>query len=152
MKTCLVLEGGAMRGMYTAGALDVFYNAGIQFDGIIGVSAGAAFGVNYLSPQPGPVIRYNKRFKADHNYMGLITQLKTGEALISFLDENGAPVRLYEEEADSARLEAEMAENACDAEKLNALYQEQQDVQKRLEQEMERWEELSLRAEEQEER
>lgn len=54
MKTCLVLEGGAMRGMYTAGALDVFYNAGIQFDGIIGVSAGAAFGVNYLSRQPGP--------------------------------------------------------------------------------------------------
>lgn len=52
MKTCLVLEGGAMRGMYTAGALDVFYNAGIQFDGIIGVSAGAAFGVNYLSRQP----------------------------------------------------------------------------------------------------
>ena len=55
-------------------------------------------------------------------------------------------------EVDSARLEAEMAENACDAEKLNALYQEQQDVQKRLEQEMERWEELSLQAEEQEER
>ena len=55
-------------------------------------------------------------------------------------------------EVDSARLEAEMAENACDAEKLNALYQEQQDVQKRLEQEMERWEELSLQAEEQEDR
>ena len=55
-------------------------------------------------------------------------------------------------EEDSARLEAEMAENACDAEKLNALYQEQQDVQKRLEQEMERWEELSLQAEEQEDR
>ena len=67
MKTCLVLEGGAMRGMYTAGALDVFYNAGIQFDGIIGVSAGAAFGVNYLSRQPGRVIRYNKRFNADHH-------------------------------------------------------------------------------------
>ena len=64
MKTCLVLEGGAMRGMYTAGALDVFYNAGIKFDGIIGVSAGAAFGVNYLSGQPGRVIRYNKRFNA----------------------------------------------------------------------------------------
>ena len=62
MKTCLVLEGGAMRGMYTAGVLDVFYRAGIHFDGIIGVSAGAAFGVNYLSRQPGRVIRYNKRF------------------------------------------------------------------------------------------
>ena len=73
MKTCLVLEGGAMRGMYTAGALDVFYNAGIQFDGIIGVSAGAAFGVNYLSRQPGRVIRYNNRIKADHHYMALIT-------------------------------------------------------------------------------
>ena len=78
MKTCLVLEGGAMRAMYTAGALDVFYNAGIQFDGIIGVSAGAAFGVNYLSRQPGRVIRYNKRFNADHHYMGLIPLLKTG--------------------------------------------------------------------------
>ena len=55
-------------------------------------------------------------------------------------------------EADSARLEAEMAENAWDAEKLNALYQEQQDVEKRLEEEMERWEELRLQAEEQEER
>ena len=78
MKTCLVLEGGAMRGMYTAGALDVFYNAGIKFDGIIGVSAGAAFGVNYLSGQPGRVIRYNKRFNADRHYMGLIPLLKTG--------------------------------------------------------------------------
>ena len=78
MKTCLILEGGAMRGMYTAGALDVFYQAGVKFDGIIGVSAGAAFGVNYLSGQPGRVIRYNKRFNADHHYMGLIPLLKTG--------------------------------------------------------------------------
>ena len=46
--------------------------------GIIGVSAGAAFGVNYLSRQPGRVIRYNKRFNADHHYMGLIPLLKTG--------------------------------------------------------------------------
>ena len=81
MKTCLVLEGGAMRGMYTAGALDVFYSAGIHFDGIIGVSAGAAFGVNYLSRQPGRVIRYNKRFNGDHHYMGLIPLLKTGNIL-----------------------------------------------------------------------
>lgn len=78
MKTCLVLEGGAMRGMYTAGALDVFCRAGVKFDGIIGVSAGAAFGVNYLSNQPGRVIRYNKRFNADRRYMGLIPLLKTG--------------------------------------------------------------------------
>ena len=81
MKTCLVLEGGAMRGMYTAGALDVFYNAGIQFDGIIGVSAGAAFGVNYLSRQPGRVIRYSKRFNSNHDYMGLLPLLKSGNII-----------------------------------------------------------------------
>ena len=53
MKTCLVLEGGAMRGMFTAGALDVFYGAGIHFDGIIGVSAGAAFGVTIFPASRG---------------------------------------------------------------------------------------------------
>lgn len=78
MKTCLVLEGGAMRGMYTAGVLDVIYNAALRFDGIIGVSAGALFGVNFLSGQPGRVIRYNKQFNSDHHYMGVLPLLKTG--------------------------------------------------------------------------
>lgn len=53
MKTGLVLEGGAMRGMYTAGALDVLLENDINFDGIIGTSAGAVFGVNFLSRQEG---------------------------------------------------------------------------------------------------
>ena len=53
-------------------------------------------------------------------------------------------------EADMTRLDGEMAQHACDAEKLNELYRQQQDVQKQLEQEMERWEQLSLQAEEQE--
>jgi len=46
-KIGLVLEGGAMRGMFTAGVLDVMMENGIAFDGIVGVSAGAAFGCNY---------------------------------------------------------------------------------------------------------
>lgn len=78
MKTGLVLEGGAMRGMYTAGVLDVFMERGVHFDGIIGVSAGAVFGVNYLSGQRGRVIRYNCRFNTDKNYMGVGCLLKTG--------------------------------------------------------------------------
>ena len=78
MKTGLVLEGGAMRGMYTAGVLDVFLDCGISFDGIIGVSAGALFGVNFLSKQKGRVIRYNKRFNGDKNYMGIRPLLRTG--------------------------------------------------------------------------
>ena len=62
MKTGLVLEGGAMRGMFTAGVMDVLMENGVDFDGVIGVSAGAAFGCNYKSKQIGRVIRYNTRF------------------------------------------------------------------------------------------
>lgn len=78
MKTGLVLEGGAMRGIYTAGVLDVFMDNNISFDGIIGVSAGALFGVNLLSGQRGRVIRYNKRFNNDRKYMGIHPLLRTG--------------------------------------------------------------------------
>ena len=62
MKHGLVMEGGAMRGLFTAGVIDVMMEEGIGFDGAIGVSAGAVFGSNYKSNQPGRVIRYNLRF------------------------------------------------------------------------------------------
>ena len=78
MKIGLVLEGGAMRGMYTAGVLDVFLENGIEADKIVGVSAGALFGVNYLSKQNGRTIRYNKRFNRNKNYMGIRPFLKEG--------------------------------------------------------------------------
>ena len=78
LKTGLVLEGGAMRGMFTAGVLDVFMEHGVHFDGIMGVSAGAVFGPNFLSGQNGRVIRYNKRYNSDRDYMGLKPLLSTG--------------------------------------------------------------------------
>lgn len=78
MKTGLVLEGGAMRGMFTAGILDVFMEEGVQFDGTIGVSAGAAFGVNYKSGQIGRAIRYNAEFCNDPRYCGLRSLLRDG--------------------------------------------------------------------------
>ena len=81
MKIGLVLEGGAMRGMYTAGVLDTFLDNNIEVDGIIGVSAGVLFGVNYLSKQKGRVIRYNKRFINDKRYMGLWSLLTTGNVI-----------------------------------------------------------------------
>lgn len=77
-KTGLVLEGGAMRGLFTAGVMDVMMDAGIEFNGIIGVSAGSSFGCNYKSRQPGRVIRYNLRFRNDPRYMGFRTLLRTG--------------------------------------------------------------------------
>ena len=76
-KVGLVLEGGAMRGMYTAGVLDTFMDNNINIDGIIGVSAGALFGVNYFSNQKGRVIRYSKRFCKDLRYMSMLSLLFT---------------------------------------------------------------------------
>ena len=67
----LVMEGGAMRGMFTAGVIDVFMENGVNFDGAIGVSAGATFGCNFKSKQPGRAIRYNKRFARDKRYCSL---------------------------------------------------------------------------------
>ena len=78
MKKGLVLEGGAMRGMFTAGVMDVLMEAGVEFDGAVGVSAGACFGCNYKSRQIGRVIRYNTRFCADKRYSGLGPMLKEG--------------------------------------------------------------------------
>jgi len=71
MKTGLILEGGAMRGMFTAGVIDVMMENNIRFDGAVGVSAGAAFGCNYKSGQIGRVIRYNTRFCRDKRYCGI---------------------------------------------------------------------------------
>lgn len=78
MKVGLVLEGGAMRGMFTAGVLDIFMENGIMVDCVVGVSAGALFGVNYLSKQKGRTIRYSKRFNGDKNYLGLRPLLREG--------------------------------------------------------------------------
>lgn len=81
MKTGLVLEGGAMRGMYTAGILDVMMENNIAVDMVVGVSAGAAFGVNFLSRQIGRVIRYNKQFNGAKGYMGLLPLLREGNVV-----------------------------------------------------------------------
>ena len=78
MKKGLILEGGAMRGIFTAGVMDVLMENGVEFDGAIGVSAGAAFGVNYKSRQIGRVLRYNTRFVRDKRYCGFRVLLKTG--------------------------------------------------------------------------
>ena len=79
MKRGLVLEGGAMRGLWTAGVTDVMMEHGIKPDGLIGVSAGAAFGCNYKSRQIGRAIRYNTRFAKDPRYSGLRSLLKSGD-------------------------------------------------------------------------
>ena len=79
MKTGLIMEGGAMRGMFTAGVTDVLMEKGITFDGAIGVSAGAVFGCNYKSHQIGRVIRYNKAYCRDPRFVSLRSLIRTGD-------------------------------------------------------------------------
>lgn len=78
-KTGLILEGGAMRGMFTAGVLDVLMENDIEFDGAAGISAGAVFGCNYKSRQIGRAIRYNKRFSRDKRYCSVWSLIRTGD-------------------------------------------------------------------------
>lgn len=75
----LVLEGGAMRGMFTSGVLDVFMENKIKFDGCVGVSAGAIFGSNYKSNQIGRGVRYNKKYCNDKRYSSFSSLIKTGD-------------------------------------------------------------------------
>ena len=78
MKTGMILEGGAMRGMYTAGVLDVMLENDIWVDGYIGVSAGAIFGCNYKSKQIGRIIRYTTTYSKDPRYSSLKSWRETG--------------------------------------------------------------------------
>lgn len=79
MKTGLILEGGAMRGLFTCGVIDVLMENDITFDGGAGISAGAVFGCNYKSRQPGRAVRYNKRFCTDPRYGTIRSLIKTGD-------------------------------------------------------------------------
>ena len=79
MKKGLVLEGGAMRGIYTAGVLDVFMEHDLTFDGVIGVSAGAIHGCSFVSGQHGRSIRYYLKYMRDPRFMSFRSLLTTGD-------------------------------------------------------------------------
>ncbi|MCY7007672.1 patatin-like phospholipase family protein [Fusobacterium simiae] len=81
MKIGLVLEGGGMRTLFTAGVLDAFLDKDIKVNGVVGVSAGALFGVNYVSKQKERSVRYNKKYANEKGYMGLYSWLTTGNAV-----------------------------------------------------------------------
>lgn len=80
-KVGLVLQGGGMRVLYTAGVLDTFLEEGIEVDGAVGVSAGALFGLDYFSKQKGRTIRYTKKYATDKRYMGLGSFFRTGNII-----------------------------------------------------------------------
>ena len=92
--TGLVLEGGAMRGVFTAGVIDVMMENGLTFKYCVGVSAGAAFGCNYKSNQPGRVLRYNLKFCRDPKYCSFRSLIRTGNIFGTELCYHDIPERL----------------------------------------------------------
>ena len=74
----LLLEGGSLRGLYTAGALDALMEQNIYFPAVAGVSAGALNGVNYVARQPGRSASINLRYRRDPRYFGLMAAVKGG--------------------------------------------------------------------------
>lgn len=78
-KTSLVLEGGGMRGVYTAGILDYLMEKGVKFDSIYGVSAGALNGVNYKTGQIGRSLRTFTMYLKDERYAGVKHLIKDGD-------------------------------------------------------------------------
>lgn len=70
MKTGLVLEGGALRAIFSSGVCDGLLEGGVMADYVIGVSAGIAYGVSYVSQQPRRNLEIVARFAPDKRYMG----------------------------------------------------------------------------------
>ena len=75
----LVLEGGGMRGFYTAGVLDYFMEKDFYTNGVIGVSAGACHACSYVSKQIKRSYRINTEYLNDKRYMSLQSLIKTGD-------------------------------------------------------------------------
>ena len=77
-KIGLIVEGGGMKCAYSAGVLDAFLDAHINFDYVIAVSAGAANAASYLAGQRGRNLRFYTDWTHDPGYFGLKSYLKTG--------------------------------------------------------------------------
>lgn len=78
MKRGLVLEGGALRTIYSSGVCDGLLEAGLGFDYVVGVSAGIAYGVSFLSGQFGRNLEILTRYANDKRYMGKRNMLRRG--------------------------------------------------------------------------
>ena len=125
MKRGLVLEGGGMRGLFSEGFIDVMQEQGIGVDGMIGVSAGALFGCNMKSHQPGRGLRYNVRFKDDARYMGWGSFFRTGNFVNAEFAYHTMPMEL--DVFDIPAFEADPMEFhlvCCDIERGEPVYRQ----------------------------
>ncbi len=129
----LVLEGGAMRAIYTAGVLDVFMEEGIWPDGLMGVSAGAIHGSVYLGNQPGRTIRYYKKYCNHWRFMSLRSLLLTGSVVGEKFCYHDLPDRLDPFDYDTfANSKVAYYAVCTDLETGEAVYQRCTDLRKEM--------------------
>ena len=94
MKSALVLEGGAKRGIYTAGVLDVLLENKILTDAVFGVSAGAIHGCSYASLQRGRSMRYTNKYNDDYRFMSWRSFFKSGSVVDTQFSYHELPEKL----------------------------------------------------------
>ncbi len=113
-----------MRAIYTAGVLDVLYEAGIRPDGIIGTSAGAIHGCSFRSGQAGRSIRYYKKYCKDRRFMSLWSLLTTGSIVGEKFCYYDLPERLdpFDNEAFRAATDLEFYITCTELESGKAVY------------------------------
>ena len=75
----LVLEGGSLRGLFTAGVLDVFMERGIQFSYVNGVSAGTMNALSYISNQPGRTMKVDLDYVHDKRFLSFRNMVEKRE-------------------------------------------------------------------------
>ena len=94
-KIGLILEGGGMRGIYTAGVLDFFIDKNIEVDLVVGVSAGGCHAASYLSKQYKRAYHTNIDYLDNKEYISFRNLIKTGSIFGMDLMFNKIPNELY---------------------------------------------------------
>ncbi len=92
--SCVVLEGGGLRGAFTSGVMEYLLERDLNFDRVVGVSAGACVGASYLSKQKGRNRKVNVEYPSDKRFMGLRHLLTTGSYFNMEFVFNELPSRL----------------------------------------------------------
>lgn len=95
MSRGLILEGGGMRGIFVAGVIDYLLDAGIAFDNVIGVSAGACHGCSYVSGQRGRAYATATEYIDNKEYCSLYSLRKTGDLFGAEFLYHKIPEELY---------------------------------------------------------
>ena len=90
----LVLEGGGMKGMYTAGVLEYFMEKELYFKNCYGVSAGACHLCSYISKQRKRAYRVALDYLNDKNYCSMYSLVTTGDLFNADMCYNTIPNKL----------------------------------------------------------